>query len=95
MIRSWPAAVALCGLLALVDVGCPQAVPFVAPSAALAACVAADALKGDSVAQMATDCGSDALSVIMALLASEDAAVKTSPAYHEAEATRKAMKAAP
>jgi hypothetical protein len=75
--------------------GCPAAVPAVVPSAALIACVTTDALAGKSVPQMISDCGADLASVLIALLETEDTAVKASPAYHEAVTIRTIMKAAP
>lgn len=75
--------------------GCPAAVPAVVPSAELIACITTDALAGKSVAQMVLDCGADLASVLIALLETEDAAVKASPAYHEAVTIRTIMKSSP
>jgi hypothetical protein len=75
-------------ILMIVLVACPQAVPVVGPSADLIACVTTAALKGESVAQIATTCGSDVLSVLEALLASKDPTVQASNAFHEATSTK-------
>ena len=61
------------------------------PSATFAVCVANDAAKGDSVAVIAVDCGSDALAVIEALISSADPTVTTSKAYAEAKAMKAAL----
>lgn len=84
------------GIIALMLItGCPAAVPAVVPSAELVACVTTDALAGKSVSQMISDCGADLSSVLVALLETENATVKMSPAYHEAVTIRTIMKSSP
>lgn len=74
-----PAAVAASLLL-----GCPQAANVVPPVSNLAACVVQGAIAKQSLAQIATSCGGDLVSVIEAILASSDPAVLSSPAFVEA-----------
>jgi hypothetical protein len=55
------------------------------------ACIAKDAVAGKSVAQIATDCGTDVAEVIASLIASADPAVQKAPAAREAHAARRAL----
>jgi len=72
--------------------GCPAAVPVVGPVASCVSTVLADALKGDSIAQILADAGpscvASAEEVITILLGSTDPAVQQTPAFAEAAAKR-------
>lgn len=81
-------AIAVAGALA----GCPAAVPVVGPVASCVSIVLADALKGDTVAQILADAGptcvTSAEEVIAILLGSADPAVHATKAFAEAMASR-------
>jgi hypothetical protein len=62
----------------------------VAPAANLGQCILADVSKGDSIAQIATDCGADIPSVLIAILESVDPGVLASKAHAEAVAVQAA-----
>jgi hypothetical protein len=71
----------------LVATGCQA----VAPTAQLGQCILADVAKGDSLAQIATDCGADIPAVIIAILESADPQILGSKAHAEAVATQQAV----
>ena len=78
-----PSTIRLFTCACLVGLGI-QCIPAAAPVADLAACIAGGALAKHTIAQIALDCGADVLSVVDALLASEDPSVAMSPAGAEA-----------
>ena len=61
------------------------------PAVPLAACIATDALKGDSIAVIAKDCEADVPAVIGGLVTSKDPKVLTSPASNEARRAQAAL----
>ena len=85
-------AIAPMASLPMMLIGCPAAVPVVGPVASCVSTVIADALKGDSIAQILADAGpacvTSAEEVITILLGSSDPAVQQTPAFAEATAKR-------
>jgi hypothetical protein len=87
--RSSRAAVMTVSALAIS--GCALFTAVEPSAASFAVCVANDAARDASISQIVTDCGGDAVAVVVSLLGSSDSRVVGSRAYVEARSLRAAL----